>query len=89
MSVLCAKIYALSLHYTTYYNLYTSRVPVEGKSSLCLICMKYMIIILIIIIISLDEILLLYTYCKHITHAHTLTHTYVSVQVRCVGGAQA
>ena len=26
----------------------TSRVPVEGKSSVCLICMKYMIIILII-----------------------------------------
>ena len=31
----------------------TSRVPVEGKSSLCVICMKYRIIVLIIIIISL------------------------------------
>ena len=42
-------------------KLYTSRVPVEGKSSVCLICiMKYGIIILIIIIISLGEILLSY-----------------------------
>ena len=35
----------------------TSRVPVEGKSSVCLICMKYRIIILIIIIIRLGQIL--------------------------------
>ena len=31
----------------------TGRVPVEGKSSLCVMCIKYRIIILIIIIISL------------------------------------
>ena len=31
----------------------TSRVPVEGKSSVCLICMKYRLLFLIIIIISL------------------------------------
>ena len=43
----------------------TSRVPVEGKSSVCLICMKYRIIILIIIIISLDKILS--SYISHIT----------------------
>ena len=36
----------------------TSRVPVEGKSSVCLICMKYRIIFLINIIISLGQILL-------------------------------
>ena len=36
--------------------MYTRRVPVEGKSSVCLICMKYRIIILIIIIISLGQI---------------------------------
>ena len=37
-----------------------SRVPFEGKSSVCVICMKYRIIILItcIIIISLGQILL-------------------------------
>ena len=35
----------------------TRREPVEGKSSVCLICMKYRIIILIIIIISLGQIL--------------------------------
>ena len=40
--------------------LFTSRVPVEGKSSVCLICMKYRIIFLIIIIISLGQILLSY-----------------------------
>ena len=38
--------------------MYTSRVPVEGKSSVCLICMKYRIIFLTIIIISLSQILL-------------------------------
>ena len=46
--------------------LYTSRVPVGGKSSVCLICMKYRIIILIIIIKRLGEILLSY-----IAHMHT------------------
>ena len=44
-------------------------IPVEGKSSECLIGMKYRIIILIIIIISLGQILIVYG--KHITHAHT------------------
>ena len=44
------------------YNLLvTRRVPIEGKSSVCLICMKYRIIVLIIIIISLGQILLSYT----------------------------
>ena len=37
----------------------TSRVPVDRKSSVCLICMKYRIIILIIIIISLGQLGLL------------------------------
>ena len=36
----------------------TSRVPVEGKSSVCVICMKYRIINLIIMIINLGQILL-------------------------------
>ncbi len=49
--------------------IWTSRVPVEGKSSVCVICMKYRIMILIIIIISLGQILLSYI-------AHTLTHTH-------------
>ena len=61
---------------------YTSRVPVEGKSSVCLICMKYRIIILIIIIISVGQILLSYianTSRMHArtqarSHAHTHTH---------------
>ena len=67
---------------------YTSRVPVEGKSSVCLICMKYKLIILIIIIISLVQILLSYIAntsrmhaCTHArthvrTHEHTCTHTH-------------
>ena len=50
----------------------TSRVPVEGKSSGCLICMKYYrIIILIIIIISLGQILLSYIANTSRTHART------------------
>ena len=48
---------------------YTSRVPVGGKSSVCLICMKYRIIILIIIIKRLGEILL--SYIAHTSRTHT------------------
>ena len=51
----------------------THRVPVEGKSSVCLICMKYRIIILIIIIISMGEILL--SYIANTSRTHILTHT--------------
>ena len=53
----------------------TSRVPFEGKSSTCLICMKYRIIILIIIIISLGQILLSYIANTSCTHARARTHT--------------
>ena len=48
--------------------LVTSRVPVEGKSSVCVICMKYRIIILIIIN-SLGQILLSYIANTSRTHA--------------------
>ena len=62
--------------------IYTSRVLVEGKSSVWLICMKYRIIILIIIIISVGQILLSDTAIPAIiiiiiilqTH-HACTHT--------------
>ena len=47
----------------------TSRVPVGGKASVCLICMKYRIIILIIIIKRLGEILL--SYIAHTSRTHT------------------
>ena len=53
----------------------TSRVPVEGKSSVCLICMKYRIIFLIIITISLGQILLSYIANTSRTHARTHAHT--------------
>ena len=53
----------------------TSQVPVEGKSSVCLICLKYRIIILIIIIISLGQILLSYIENTPRTHACTLACT--------------
>ena len=55
----------------------TSRLPVEGKSSACLICMKYRIIILIIIIISLGQILVSYIAYTSRTHAraHARAHT--------------
>ena len=53
----------------------TRRVPVEGKSSVCLIRVKYSIIILIIIIISLGEIVLLYIANTSRPHARTHTHT--------------
>ena len=49
--------------------IHTSRVPVGGKASVCLICMKYRIIILIIIIKRLGEILL--SYIAHTSRTHT------------------
>ena len=48
--------------------------PLNGNSSVCVMCLKYGIILLIIITISLCEILLSYNYFKHITHTHTLAH---------------
>ena len=65
--------------YTTLHKLTScnsSRVTVEGKSSACLICMKYGIIILIIIIISLGEIILAYIANTSRTHAHARMHTH-------------
>ena len=50
----------------------TSQVPVEGKSSVCLMCMIYRIIILIIIIISLGEIL--FSYIANTSRTHALMH---------------
>ena len=47
-------------------------VPVGGKLSVCLICMKYRIIILIIIIKRLGEILL--SYMANTSHTHARTH---------------
>ena len=52
------------------------RVPVRGKSSVCLICMKYRIIMLIIIIISLCQILLSYiSNTSRPPHARVRTRT--------------
>ena len=51
----------------------TSRVPIEGKSSVCLICMKYRIIFLIIII-SLGQILLSYIANTSRTYGQTRAH---------------
>ena len=48
----------------------------KGKSSVCLICMKYRIIILIIIIISLGTISLSYMANTSRTHAHTREHAH-------------
>ena len=52
---------------------------VEGKSSVCLICMKYRIIFLIIIIISLGQILLSYIANTSRTHARMYARTYACV----------
>ena len=60
----------------------TSRVPVEGKSSVCLICMKYTIIFLIIIIISLGQILLSYIANTSRTHARTHARAHARTHAR-------
>ena len=49
MTVFMVKVYNIVLKYILYI---LAGTPVEGKSSECLICMKYRIIILIIIIMS-------------------------------------
>ena len=53
---------------------YTSRVLVEGKSSVSLICMKYTIIFLISIIISLGQIILSCIANTSRTHARERVH---------------
>ena len=56
-----------------YYNLLAwSLVPVEGKSSVCVISMKYRIMILVIIIISLGQIL---HYYRILQTRHVRIHT--------------
>ena len=50
----------------------TSRVPVEGKSSVCLICMKYRIIFLI----SLSAWVKYYYRILQTHHARTHVHTH-------------
>ena len=48
-------------YYNYYYDiLYTGRVPVERKSPVCVMCLKYRIIVLIIINISLGQISISY-----------------------------
>ena len=65
-----------------------SRVPVEGKSSVCAISMNYRKMILIIIIISLGQILLSYIANTSRTHIcrHTPTHHYRRSGCRCPVG---
>ena len=74
----------------------TSRVPIEGKSSVCLICMKYRIKMLIIFIFSLGKILWSYIANTSRTHARmharshrlTLANTHTPTHDRrCVGAA--
>ena len=67
-------------------------IPVDGKSSECLICMKYMIIILIIIIISLGQIFIFYRILQThhaCTHARAHTRTRVRTQARIHARAHA
>ena len=71
--------------YNAFIIIITSRVPVEGKSSVCAFSMKYLKTILIIIIISLGQILLPYiantSRTQACTRTHTLAHPPVVVQV--------
>ena len=68
----CIFILSLSL-----IIIHTSRVPVEGESSVCL--KKYRIIILIIIIMSLGQILLSYIVNTSRTHAHIHARTHAHI----------
>ena len=66
---------AAKIMYKKYYA--TSRIPVEGKALVCLICVRYRIIILVIIIISLGQILLSYIENTSRTHARTRAHAHI------------
>ena len=59
---------------------FTSRVPVEGKSSVCVICMKYRIIFYYHQPVSSSIIV----YCKHLTPARTngRRHAYPCARTR-------
>ena len=69
----------------------TNRVLVEGKSSVCVICMKYRILFVIIIIISLGQTIISYmtnTSRAHAgmhTHTHTNTHAHMNTPTAIVG----
>ena len=93
-SVLNVREFSFSQRTTNVWNTLSTlaRIPVEGKSSECLICMKYRIIILIIII-SLGQIFyrILQTHhaCTHArvytrtrAHACTRTHTRTRAHAR-------
>ena len=67
-------------YYTSWSYIILAGIPVEGKSSVCLICMKYRRIFLIIIIISLGQIFLSYIAKTSSTHART--HTYTCARTR-------
>ena len=54
----------------------TSRVPADGKSSVCVICMNYRIIVLIIIVIRLGQIILSYMASTSLMHACTHAHSH-------------
>ena len=60
-----------------------ARIPVQGKSSVCLICMKYRIICVIIIMSSLGQILLSYMANTSRTHAHACARTRAHRYTHC------
>ena len=72
----------VSFHHASFRSLHipTSREPVEGKSSVCLISMKSRIIILIIIIISQGQILV--SYIANTLRAHVRTRAGTHVRTR-------
>ena len=85
----CRPTYAVICRYEILLSIIiTSWVLIEGKSSVCVICMKYWIIILNIIIISLGRISLSYIANTPRTHARThsriRTHQSTAVAVHVV-----
>ena len=67
----------INIRYTrnVVYIIRTRPVPIEGKSSVCLICMKYRIILLIIIIISMGKISL--SYIANTSRTHAVIGTFI------------
>ena len=76
-------LYVLALQWS--WKLYTlcitRQVPVEGKSSLCLICLKYRIIILVFYHYQPGSNITI-VYCKHITHARMHAHACMHMHAR-------
>ena len=81
MSFSAVSLFSLSILTPVPILYCTSRVPVEGKSSVSLICMKYRILFFNYYHYQPGSHIII-VYCKHITHARTHARTHAIARRR-------